>query len=135
QFPPTMSLTERRTAFTRSAINLIRLVSTDSRNSKASELRKLNGPERSSFAAAICLELAAQIFWQHASIGSDAEKVCASSTTCSARLHTQLTSLLAYSTWLKKTCRESIMLQIPMTVRALHSSLMKRLRKRIWTLA
>src|ERR1041385_6380699 len=101
-----MSLTERRTAFTRSAIGLIRLVSTDSRNSKASELRKANGPERSSIAAAICLELAAQILSQHASIGFDEEKSCASSTTCSVRQLMGPISQLAYSTWLKKTCRE-----------------------------
>src|SRR6185295_2687906 len=113
-----MSLTERRTAFTRSAIALIRLVSTDSRNSKASELRKANGPERSSFAAAICLELTAQIFLQRASIGFDAAKGCASSTTCSVRQLMELTSQLAYSTWLKKTFREFIMLQTPVTEQA-----------------
>src|ERR1041384_3525987 len=130
-----MSLTERRKAFTQRAIDLMRLVSTDSRNSKASELRKRNGPERSSFAAVICSEPTAPIFWQPASIGFDAEKDCVSSTTCLARLLTPLTSPLAYTIWLRETCRESITLQIPVRVRASLSLLMKQLRKRTWTLA
>src|ERR1043165_3600981 len=104
QFLPTMSLTEKRTAFTRSAIDLTRSVSTGYRNSKASKLRKRNGPERSLFAAAICLELTAQIFWQPASVGCDVEKDYASSMTCSVPQLTPLTSRLAYSPLLKKNC-------------------------------